>query len=178
MPTTVAYTAYGFAYILVIAFLVARLKDDSGFSPSEAALMFSLVGIAAAFGGVSLGALSDRIGRRVTLMGAFTLYAACGLLALTGQQPIVAIASLGIGLAFSGGPALITGHIVAHTDSSTYGPAFAAATLSFGIAQMISPQIGGLIADATGSFTLVFVLSATISMVGAAAASRLPRHGT
>jgi predicted MFS family arabinose efflux permease len=178
VPTTVAYTAYGFAYILVIAFLVARLKDDSGFSPSEAALMFSLVGIAAAFGGVSLGALSDRIGRRITLMGAFTLYAACGLLALTGQQPIVAIASLGIGLAFSGGPALITGHIVAHTDSSTYGPAFAAATLSFGIAQMISPQIGGLIADTTGSFTLVFVLSATISMVGAAAASRLPRHGT
>jgi hypothetical protein len=43
---------------------------------------------------------------------------------------------------------------------------------------MISPQIGGLIADTTGSFTLVFVLSATISMVGAAAASRLPRHGT
>ena len=39
------------------------------------------------------------------------------------------------------GPALITGHIGAHTDSSTYGPAFAAATLSFGIAQMISPQI-------------------------------------
>ena len=177
-PTTVAYTAYGFAYILVMAFLVARLKDDSGFSPSEAALMFSLVGVAAAFGGVSLGALSDRIGRRITLMGAFTMYASCGLLILTGKQPVVAIASLGIGLAFSGGPALITGHIVAHTDSSTYGPAFAAATLSFGVAQMISPQIGGLIADATGSFTMVFVLSATISMVGATAASFLPRHGT
>ncbi|MGA1571619.1 MAG: MFS transporter, partial [Ilumatobacteraceae bacterium] len=125
VPTTVAYTAYGFAYILVMAFLVARLKDDSGFSPSEAALMFSLVGVAAAFGGVSLGALSDRIGRRITLMGAFTMYASCGLLILTGKQPVVAIASLGIGLAFSGGPALITGHIVAHTDSSTYGPAFA-----------------------------------------------------
>ena len=178
VPTTVAYTAYGFAYILVMAFLVARLKDDSGFSPSEAALMFSLVGVAAAFGGVSLGALSDRIGRRITLMGAFTMYASCGLLILTGKQPVVAIASLGIGLAFSGGPALITGHIVAHTDSSTYGPAFAAATLSFGVAQMISPQIGGLIADATGSFTMVFVLSATISMVGATAASFLPRHGT
>ena len=110
-------------------------------------------------------------------MGAFTLYAGCGLLALTGQQPIVAIASLGIGLAFSGGPALITGHIVAHTDSSTYGPAFAAATLSFGIAQMISPQIGGLIADATGSFTLVFVLSATISMVCGSSKSPSPtRH--
>ena len=178
IPTTVAYTAYGFAYILVIAFLVARLKDDSGFSPSEAALMFSLVGIAAAFGGVALGALSDRIGRRLTLMGAFIMFAACGLLILTGQQPVVAIASIGAGLGFSGAPSLITGHIVAHTDNSTYGPAFAAATLSFGVAQMISPQIGGLIADATGSFTTVFALSATLAMVGALAASRLPRLGT
>ena len=178
IPTTVAYTAYGFAYILVIAFLVARLKDDSGFSASEAALMFSLVGIAAAFGGVALGALSDRIGRRITLMGAFIMFAVCGLLILTGQQPVVAIASIGAGLGFSGAPSLITGHIVAHTDSSTYGPAFAAATFSFGIAQMISPQIGGLIADATGSFTTVFALSATLAMVGALAASRLPRLGT
>ncbi len=178
IPTTVAYTAYGFAYILVMAFLVARLKDDAGFSSSQAALMFSLVGLAAAFGGVSLGALSDRIGRRITLMGAFTMYASCGLLVLTGRQPFVAIASLGIGLAFSGGPALITGHIVAHTTSDTYGPAFAAATLSFGVAQMISPQIGGLIADLAGSFTPVFMLSAAVSMVGAAAASRLPRHRT
>ncbi|MBS32368.1 MAG: hypothetical protein CL445_08085 [Acidimicrobiaceae bacterium] len=178
IPTTVAYTAYGFAYILVIAFLVARLRDDSGFSASEAALMFSLVGIAAAFGGVALGALSDRIGRRITLMGAFIMFAVCGLLILTGQQPVVAIASIGAGLGFSGAPSLITGHIVAHTDSSTYGPAFAAATLSFGIAQMISPQIGGLIADATGSFTTVFALSATLAMVGALAASRLPRLGT
>ena len=43
---------------------------------------------------------------------------------------------------------------------------------------MISPQIGGLIADATGSFTTVFALSATLAMVGALAASRLPRLGT
>jgi hypothetical protein len=39
---------------------------------------------------------------------------------------------------------------------------------------MVSPQIGGLIADAAGSFTWVFVLSACVSMIGAAAASRLP----
>jgi hypothetical protein len=39
--------------------------------------------------------------------------------------------------------------------------------------QMISPQVGGAIADATGSFTLVFVLSATVSLLGATAASRL-----
>lgn len=174
IPTSVAYAAFGFSYILVLAFLVARLKDDAGFSSASASAMFSLVGISAAFGGVSLGALSDRVGRRLILTGSFTAFAICGLVILTGQQPFVAVASVGAGLAFSGGPALITAHIVANTDAGSYGPAFSAATLAFGVAQMVSPQIGGLIADQAGGFTWVFVLSAAVSLVGAAAASRLP----
>ena len=174
VPTAIAYSAFGFSYILVLAFLVARLRDDAGFTSAQAAAMFSLVGVAAIFGGISLGALSDRIGRRLTLTGSFTMFSACALLILTGQQPWVAIAAVGAGLGFSGGPSLITAQIVAHTDATTYGPAFSAATLAFGLAQMTSPQLGGFIADLSGSFTWVFVLSAAISMIGAAAATRLP----
>jgi MFS family permease len=174
IPATVAYAAFGFAYILVIGFLVARLEDDAGFSSSQAAAMFSLMGAATVAGGLTLGPLSDRIGRRVTLTSAFVIFAGCGLLVLTGQQPWVAIASFGIGLMFSGMPALIIAHIVDNTDVDTYGPAFSAATLAFGVAQMISPQIGGALADALGSFTWVFVLSASVSLVAAGFASRLP----
>ncbi len=43
MPATVAYAAFGFAYILVLGFLVARLEDDSGFTSAQAAAMFSVV---------------------------------------------------------------------------------------------------------------------------------------
>jgi predicted MFS family arabinose efflux permease len=178
IPATVAYAAFGFAYILVIGFLVARLEDDSGFSSSEAAAMFSLMGAATVAGGLTLGPLSDRIGRRVTLTAAFVLFAGCGLLVLTGQQPWVAIASIGIGLMFSGMPALIIAHIVENTDVDTYGPAFSAATLAFGVTQMISPQIGGALADAFGSFTWVFVLSAAVSLFAACFASRLPQSAT
>jgi MFS family permease len=174
VPLTIAYAAFGFAYILVLGFLVARLEDDAGFSSAAAANMFSLVGASAAVGGTLLGALSDRIGRRITLTGAFSLFAGCALLTLTGEQPWVAIAALGAGLMFSGTPSLIIAHIVDHTDGTTYGPAFSAATLAFGVTQMVSPQIGGALADATGSFTSVFVLSALAALVGAGAASRLP----
>jgi MFS family permease len=175
IPVTAAYASFGFAYILVLGFLVARLEDDSGFSSAQATAMFSLVGGAAAFGGIILGPLSDRIGRRATLTMAFVLFGLCSLLELTGRQPWVAIASVGIGLMFSGMPAMITAHIVDHTDVTTYGPAFSAATLAFGVTQMVSPQIGGTLADALGSFTWVFVLSALVSFVGAAFSSRLPR---
>ena len=172
-PATMAYAAFGFAYILVVGFLVARLEDDSGFSTDEAALMFSVLGIATVFGGLALGPLSDRIGRRVTLMSAFVLFGCFALLALTGTQPWVAIAAFGVGLMFSGMPALIIAHIVDHTTPENYGPAFSAATLSFGIAQMISPQIGGLLADFLGSFTWVFVLSAVVAFIGAGFASQI-----
>lgn len=175
VPAVVAYACFGFAYILVIGFLVARLEDDSGFSSSEATAMFSLVGLATIVGGLSLGRLSDRVGRRLTLTATFTAFALCGLLVLTGRQPWVAIAAFGIGLMFSGMPALIIAHVVDNTTVDTYGPAFSAATLAFGIMQMISPQIGGAIAERAGSFTPVFVLSAAVALVGAGAASRLPR---
>ena len=178
IPATVAYAAFGFAYILVIGFLVARLEDDSGFSSTEAAAMFSLMGAATVAGGLPLGPLSARIGRRVTLTAAFVIFAGCGLLVLTGQQPWVAIASIGIGLMFSGMPALIIAHIVDNTDVDTYGPAFSAATLAFGATQMISPQIGGALADAFDSFTWVFVLSAAVSLFAACFASRLPEGTT
>jgi predicted MFS family arabinose efflux permease len=174
IPVTAAYAAFGFAYILVVGFLVARLEDDSGFSSSQATAMFSLVGAAAVFGGIVLGPLSDRIGRRITLTFTFTMFGLFALLILTGRQPWVAIASVGIGLMFSGMPAMITAHIVAHTDADTYGPAFSAATLAFGVMQMISPQIGGSLADALGSFTWVFVLSAVVAWIGAICSSRLP----
>lgn len=174
VPLTIAYASFGFAYILVIAFLVARLEDDAGFSADEAAAMFSIVGLATMVGGVTLGPLSDRIGRRITLTITFALFAACTLLLLTGSQPWVAIAAFGAGAMFSSVPSLITAHVVDNTTPETYGPAFSAATLAFGVTQMVSPQIGGAIADVAGSFTPVFILSAIVSCIGALASSRLP----
>jgi MFS family permease len=171
---TAAYATYGFMYLLVVAFLVARLEDDAGFRPGEASAMFSLVGLAAVFGGVLLGPLSDRIGRRSTLVGAFLVFAVATLAILSGRQPWVLLGAIGIGLMFSGLPTVIAAYVVDATDAATYGPAYAAATLAFGVAQAVSPQIGGIIADVAGSFTPVFLLSAAFAVLGAACSSRLP----
>ena len=175
LPAIAAYASFGFSYILVLGFLVARLEDDSGFSSAQATTMFSVVGAAAALGGLILGPASDRFGRGPTLTVAFTMFGCFTLLVLTGSQPWVVIAAAGIGLMFSGMPAVITAYIVDHTDTNSYGPAFSAATLAFGVTQMISPQIGGSLADALGSFTWVFVLSAVVAWIGAAFSMRLPR---
>jgi MFS family permease len=171
---TGAYAAFGFMYLLVLAFLVARLEDDSGFSTDDASAMFSVVGVATVFGGVVLGPLSDRIGRKVTMLIAFIAFGASTSLVLVGRQPWVIIGCIGVGLSFAGLPAVIAAYVVDATDSATYGPAYSAATLAFGIAQMLSPQLGGVIADWHGSFTPVFLLSAAVAVGGALLSARLP----
>ena len=176
VPLTVAYAAFGFMYLLVFAFLVARLEDDAGFSADRASSMFSLVGVAAVFGGILLGPLSDRVGRRMTMVGAFVAFAASTALILTGRGPLVAIGAVGIGLSFSGLPSVIAAFVVDGTDAATYAPAYSAATLAFGIAQMAAPQVGGLIADAAGSFAPVFALSMAVAVLGAIGSTRLPHH--
>lgn len=171
---TACYAVYGFGYLLVIAFVVARLEDDSGFSSSEAGSIFAVMGAATIFGGVALGRLSDRFGRRRTLSGGYLAFSGCTLLLLTGEYPWVIIGAVGTGLLFGGLATVIAAYIVDRTTMATYGPSYAAATFAFGLAQVASPQAGGAIADWRGSFTLVFLMSAVVMSTGAIIALRLP----
>ncbi|MCB0992415.1 MAG: YbfB/YjiJ family MFS transporter, partial [Acidimicrobiales bacterium] len=138
-PLTACYTAYGFAYLLVIAFLVARLEDDAGLSPDTASAVFSVLGVAIVVGGLSVGAAAGRFGVRATLMTGSAVFGACTLLMLTGSSPWIWVAAVGLGTMFSGVPASIATHIVQTASDADYGPAFSAATLAFGVAQMLGP---------------------------------------
>jgi MFS family permease len=171
---TFAYSAYGFSYILVISFVVARLEDDAGWTPDRAALIFSVIGVAIIFGGLTVGSLSDRIGRRRMMMIAFVSWAAASLVFLIGSLPLALIAAVFVGIMFSGIPAAIIAHVVTYADEQSFGPVFSATTLAFGLAQAVSPQIGGAIADWRGSFTLVFVIAAGVALLGAVASWFLP----
>lgn len=177
VPLTLAYAAFGFSYLLAITYLTARLEDDAGYSEGRAAAIFALVGVATITGGIVLGAIADRIGPRRTLIGGFTLFSVGAATILSGQPVAVGAGAGAIGMMFGGLPSVIAGYIVRMSDQVTYGPRYAVATLAFGVAQVSSPQVGGLLADLTGSFTIVFVLSSGVALLGAIAASLLPRPG-
>ena len=175
---TGAYSAYGFSYILVISFTVARLEDDAGWNSGRAALAFTTIGFAVIAGGLIVGSISDRIGRRLTMTIAFVSWAVASVGILTGSLPVVLVSTVLVGIMFSGIPATIIAHVVAHADERSFGPVFSATTLAFGIAQAVSPQIGGAIADWHGSFTIVFWLAAVVALIGAMAAWSLPEGDT
>lgn len=177
LPLLVAYATFGFMYLLVLGFLTTRLEDDSAWTGAEAALAFTLVGVTMIFGGPLLVTIAQRIGVRAAAMVAFAVWPVLVGVVLTGAPVATLIACLGLGLLFSGIPLLMTIYVVEHTSAADYGPAFSAATLAFGVAQMISPPIGGVIADLTGSFTAVFLLAGAMGGVGLAASWRLPPRG-
>lgn len=174
-PITMCYFVYGFGYLLIMSFLVARLEDDSGFSPGRASLIFTITGGCTILGGITLGRISDLVGRRQTLMVAFPLWGVAVMLILTGNMGAVVVGAVLVGLLFGGLPSVIAAYLIDRTDASTYGPSYAAATFAFGIAQVSSPQVGGLIADWRGSFTLVFLVSAAAMTTGTVFAFALPK---
>ena len=174
VPLTLAYAAFGFSYLLAITYLTARLEDDAGYSDGRAAGVFAAVGLATIVGGLALGAIADRVGPRPSLVGGFALFAAGTVGILTGQTAAVLAGDIAIGMMFGGLPSVIATYIVQASDHVTYGPRYAVATLAFGIAQVTSPQVGGLLADLTGSFTTVFLLSGGVALLGAVASSMLP----
>jgi len=178
LPLTSAYTSFGFMYLLILAFLATKLEDDNGWTSGRASLAFTLVGVAMIVGGPLMITIGQRIGARLALAGAFTGWVIVVLLIVPGWTAVTLPGSVAIGLLFAGIPTLITLYVVENTTVEDYGPSFAAATLAFGVAQMVSPQAGGLIADLTGSFTIVFLLSAALAATGLVAALRLPRHNS
>jgi len=175
IPITIAYAAFGFMYLLIIQFLSAKLEGDNGWSAPDASLAFTILGVAVIFGGPMMVALAQRFGVHRAMPVAFLAWALLVLLVLPGWPVPSLFAAAGIGFAFSGVPSMITMYVVDNTTTRSYGPSFSAATLAFGVAQLASPQVGGAVADLTGSFTPVFLLSVAMAGIGMIAALRVPK---
>lgn len=175
LGVTLAYAAYGLAYVIFISYVVAALEEDAGFTPSHASNVFTLLGVALTFGGVLSGRVSDRIGRRAALIIAYVAMAACAVVVLSGAEPWAAASALVFGLTMSGIPTVIAAHFGDHLDPRAFAAAFGAVTVFFGLTQLTGPQLGGWLADQTGSFTVSFLLAAAAAALGAVACTTLPK---
>ncbi len=171
-----AYAIFAVCYSLFNTYLVAMLEDDRGFDPVLASRMFLILGAATVIGGPLSGKVSDAIGRPRTMLYGFLLMAAAALLVRWGPFGVVVPATIAFGFGFSGVPASIGAHIGDHTRLDSFAAAFGFATLAFGVAQMIAPQVGGILADELGSFDMVFLLSAVTGLIGAWMAIMLLRR--
>ncbi|MBM46050.1 MAG: hypothetical protein CL458_12105 [Acidimicrobiaceae bacterium] len=177
-PITAMYTTFGFMYLLVLAFMSSRLEDDNGWSASNASLSFTLIGLGMVFGGPIVAKSVATFGTRATLGCAFGLWTVLVLSILPGWVLPTLGASIVIGMIFASIPVTLTMYFVENASAEDYGPGFSAATLAFGVAQMVSPQIGGVLADWTSTFLWVLLLSSACALLGIVGALRLPKLPT
>lgn len=175
--STLSYGGYGLAIAVYMTFLVAAYEDDAGFGTGHASALFALAGVCIAAGGILLGRWSDRVGRRAAMTWAYVGMTAAILLVPVGAEPWAVLSAVAFGLAMSGAPAVLAAHLADTLDPRRFAAAFGAVTLVFGLAQLVGPQLGGWIADRTGSFTAAFLVAAGAALGAAIASATLPRRG-
>ncbi len=162
------YFMYGFSYIIYLTFFVAFLTKEMGVAPVAAGRIFAVLGIFSIFCGVIYGWISDVLGRRYGSMIAYlTLALSYVVFALWKDTTGFYVSAVIFGIAAFSIPT-----IMAAAAGDAVGGRLAPAglgfiTLFFGIGQALGPVVGGMIKDASGTFTNAFLLSAGVSLLGA-----------
>lgn len=175
-PLVVTYACFALGYVVYASYLVAALRDDAGFAPGTAAAVYAVTGLTSIGGGLLIGRLSDRWGRRRAIAGGHALMALSALAVLLGVQPWVGLSAAVFGLFSSGLPAVVAAYVADHLEPAGVAAAFGVVTIAFGVSQTVGPPAGGWLADASGAFTATFVLAAAAHAVGTVAALLLPRR--
>ncbi len=160
--------SYG-AYFSFITFLPAHLVKSLGYSATEAGLLTGLITAGTIISWPAAGALSDRLGRRKALFVASQGLSALLPLAFAFVAPHVGTAATMV-IAFVSG-LLVGGLILPFVMIVELFPREDAATAS-GVANsacfvggIVLPIVFGRIVDVTGSFTIAFVVAATLQVI-------------
>ena len=168
------YVAFGFSYIIFMTFFIKHLISTGGYSRSESGNLFMSMGWASLLGGFLWGTISDRIGRKHTLVAVYLIHSASfALFGLTTSQWGFTASALLYGLSAFSIPAIMAaacGDILGHRMAPA---ALGFVTLFFGIGQAVGPSVAGFMADISGSFSTAFLLASFVALLGAVGSATL-----
>lgn len=169
------YLTFGMTFMVFGTFIVTTMVKEFGFSEARAGLYWSWVGICSTISGVTFGALSDRIGRKWGLALVFAVQAvAYGLVGLKVGSSGLLVAIILYGLAVFAIPTIMTAAVADYFGLARAASTFATVTLFFAAGQMIGPGCAGLIANASGTFTTAYTLTAVLTGCAVLGACFLP----
>jgi len=130
---------------------------------------FVLVVVLSAFnasGRIAVGVLSDRVGRKTAFLLVFLIQAVnMFLFTFYNSIPLLilgaAVAGLAYGSLFSLFPAITADYFGLKNLGVNYGLVFT----GWGIAGVIGPILGGMVADKTGSYTLSYIVAGILLII-------------
>ncbi len=153
------YFIFGFAYNIYATYFVAYVVEEIGLSGKTAGDMWAIFGWMCMVSGLMWGFVSDRMGRRASLLWNNGIISLSVLISLLFHQPfLLGLSAFLFGSTFLGTVAVIAASIgdqVGEKRASVYG----LVTLIHGIGQFLGTTLGGTLRDLTGSFLLTFLSS-------------------
>ena len=167
---------YGSNIFLVMTHIVRHARDIN-FSPMEAATILSLIGGAAIAGKVLFGIASDRIGSKLTSIICALLQAGAMVWLIWAQDLwMLYLFALVFGFTFGGEVPTMAALISDTFGLSRIGTIFGLLEVGFGVGAAIGPAMGGFIFDASGSYSLAFLLGAVTMVIVALLISLIRRE--
>jgi MFS transporter, OFA family, oxalate/formate antiporter len=155
-----------FAGLLIIG-NIRPMGLAGGLEDKWAVLAISLFAIGNATGRLTWGALVDRLGKIVVPLSLFYLGAIILLLIPSFASGLLfALAITCIGFGFGSFSVLYATLTVERFGADAIGSVYPLIFLAYGLSGVISPGIGGLLYDVTGTYKLAIVIASFVSFVG------------
>ena len=170
------YALFGATYVVYATFIVTSLVDEHGFSEQVAGNFWAVVGALSILSGPLFGWLSDRLGRRTSMLMVFTLFTlAYGLVSRQLSTPWLYASIALYGIAVWSVPTIIAAMVGDYMGPAQAAQAFGFVTLIFGAGQIVGPALAGYLADAFGTFRIAFGMCAGATLTALILAFFLPR---
>lgn len=162
---------------IALSFHLVGVALERGATLAAATALVSLNAAAAIAGNAGFGFLSDRVAPHRLFAAAIALQAAaCGVLAATGRQDLLVVATCVFGFASGGTMPLYASLITRHFGAAAFGRVMGAGALVGLPFTFVVPPLAGLAFDRTGSYAIALASAAAVlALAGVAIATALGR---
>ena len=158
------YALFGATYVVYATFIVTTMVNERGFGENTAGTFWAIVGGLSIFSGPLFGWLSDRLGRKIGIMMAYTLFTISYILVAANLPDPFLYASIGVfGISVWSLPTIMSAAVGDYAGPVRAVKAFGFITLFFGVGQITGPAVAGFTADITGTFSMAFWLCAALT---------------
>jgi sugar phosphate permease len=170
------YFLFGASYVVYGTFIITTLVHEHGMAETKAGQFWIWLGFFSLFCGPLLGALSDRVGRRLGITAAFILQG-CAYVLISqgggGDWPVYLSVAL-YGLSMFGVPLIITAAAADYMTPERAAGVIGTISIFQGMGQMLGPIAAGAMAEYSGSFTPAYLAAAAVVALAIAITLTLP----
>jgi MFS family permease len=159
------YFVFLFCFVMVLVHIVIH-AIGLGISPANAANIIAIYGVVSIVSVNIMGMCGDRFGNRPTFAASFLLLAIAffWLLAARETWELYLFAVI-LGIAYGGMQVLFSPLVAELFGLKSHGVILGSAAFGGSIGAALGPLFAGYIFDETGSYTIIFIICASLAMI-------------